>query len=205
MPWGLERGADPRANFDGKGTVPVRRGAAGMSPYGCYHMAGNVSEWTRNAAPDGRVTAGGAFTDPSYVFGDYGIYPGLASSERLGLRCALAVPGSAGEEGDAPISRAEQAPTYLRSSRAQFEAWLAHYRYDRVLPEGRVEERVETPDWTRERVTFAGAGGARIGGWLYLPKNARPPYQVIHFVLSSIVYSGTAVSTVVESDRSLRS
>ena len=95
MPWGLQRGADARANFDGKGTVPVRQGAFGMGPFGCYHMAGNVSEWTRNAAPGGFVTAGGAYTDPPYLFGDYGIYPGLGSSERIGFRCALAAPGPA--------------------------------------------------------------------------------------------------------------
>jgi len=201
MPWGLQRGADPRANFDGKGTVPVRQGAFGMGPYGLYHMAGNVSEWTRNAAPGGFVTAGGAYTDPSYLFGDYGIYPGLASSERIGFRCALAAPGMPGEEGDAPISRAEQAPTYPRSSQAQFEGWLSHYRYDRTPPEGRVEERVETPDWTRERVSFAAGGGARIKAWLYLPKSARPPYQVIQFVPGSNAYSEEPISSVAESNR----
>ena len=102
-------------------------------------------------------------------------------AHRIPLR-ARGAPARRGEEGDAPISRAEQAPTYPRSSRAQFEAWLAHYRYDRTPPDGRVEERVETPDWTRERVSFAGGGGARIKAWLYLPKSARPPYQVIQFV-----------------------
>jgi formylglycine-generating enzyme required for sulfatase activity len=201
MPWGLQRGADPRANFEGKGTVPVRQGVFGMGPYGVYHMAGNVSEWTRNAAPGGFVTAGGAFTDPPYLFGDYGIYPGLASFERIGFRCALAAPSTTGEEGDAPISRAEQAPTYPRSSRAQFEARLAHYRYDRTPPEGRVEERAETPDWTRERVSYAAGSGARIKAWLYLPKSARPPYQVIQFVPGSNAYSGEPISAIVESDR----
>ncbi len=201
MPWGLWSGADRRAVFEGKSTVPVRQGAAGMSPYGCFHMAGNVSEWLRNAAPGGFVTAGGAFSDPPYLFGDYGIYPGLTSSERIGFRCALADGGGPGDNGGAPISRAEQAPTYPRSTRAQFEAWLAHYRYDRTPPEGRVEERVETPDWTRERVSFAGGDGVRVPAWLYLPKSATPPFQVIQFVPGSGVYMGMAVNTMAESDR----
>ncbi len=201
MPWGLERGADPRADFDARDTVPVRSGAAGMSPYGCYHMAGNVTEWTRNAAPGGFVTAGGAFTDPPYLFGDYGIYPGLVSLPRIGFRCGRAVAGAAGEEGDAPISRAEQAPTYPRSSRAQFEAWLAHYRYDRMPSEGKVEERTGTPDWTRERVSFAGSGGERVTAWLYLPSSARPPFQVVQFVPGSNVYSGEPVSRFIEGGR----
>jgi eukaryotic-like serine/threonine-protein kinase len=200
MPWGLQRGADPRANFDGKGTVPVRQAPFGMGPYGVFHMAGNVSEWTRNAAPGGFVTAGGAFTDPPYLFGDYGILPGLASFERIGFRCALASAGPPGEEGDAPISRAEQAPIYPRSSRAQFEEWLSHYRYDRTPPEGRVEERIEAPDWTREHVSFLGAGGVRIQAWLYLPKSARPPYQVIQFVPGSNVYAGEPVPAIAEGD-----
>ena len=201
MPWGLQRGADPRANFDGTGTVPVRQGPFGMGPYGVFHMAGNVSEWTRNAAPGGFVTAGGAYTDPPYLFGDYGIFPGLASFERIGFRCALALPGTAGEEGESPISRTEQAPAYPRSSRAQFEAWLEHYRYDRTPSEGRVEERVETPDWTRERVSFLGAYGERLQAWLYLPKSARPPYQVVQFVPGSNVYRGEPVSSIAEGSR----
>lgn len=201
MPWGLQRGADARANFDGKGTVPVRQGIFGMGPYGALHMAGNVSEWTRNAAPGGFVTAGGAYTDPPYLFGDYGIYPGFATFERVGFRCAVAPPGAKGEEGDAPISRAEQAPVYPRSSRAQFEGWLAHYRYDRTPSDGRVEERTETQDWTRERVSFAAGGGARIKAWLYLPKSARPPFQVVHFVPASNAYAGEPITAIAESDR----
>ena len=153
-------------------------------------MAGNVTEWTRNAAPGGFVTAGGAFTDPPYLFGDYGIFPGLASSERIGFRCSFAAP-AAGEEGDSPISRAEQAPTYPRASRVQFEAWLVHYRYDRTPPDGRVEERLETPDWTRERVSFAGGGGARIKAWALSSEDARPPFQAIQFVPGSITYWGS--------------
>jgi len=52
FPWGDERPTPGIANFDREedgSTVPVLSLPAGRSPIGCFHMAGNVSEWCLDA------------------------------------------------------------------------------------------------------------------------------------------------------------
>src|SRR5262249_18323361 len=50
MPGGLPTGqtAANRANLPGRGAVAVDQFEFGISPYGCYNMAGNVAEWCVN-------------------------------------------------------------------------------------------------------------------------------------------------------------
>jgi formylglycine-generating enzyme required for sulfatase activity len=203
MPWGIGHGPTRLwpADFEGNGTVAVDHFAFGMSPYGAYNMAGNVSEWVANETPDGFVTAGGSWRDPPYIFGDYGAFPAFHASDHLGFRCALTTPGAAGDQGGAPITAREQAPSYPRSSEASFRAWLSHYRYDRTPLDPRMEETVETPEWRRERIRFLGARGQPTYAYLYLPKSARPPYQVIQFVPGSGAYDGIPPNDFVESGR----
>jgi len=71
FPWGRDvRTAELRANFGLAGSQPVGSHPAGVSPFGCYDMAGNVREWLRDPAPDGkrRIVVGGSWQDPSYMF-----------------------------------------------------------------------------------------------------------------------------------------
>ena len=203
MPWGIAHGNDlkGRANFEGSGTVPVDALEFGMSPYGCFNMAGNVTEWLLNEAPDGFLSSGGCWADPSYIFGEFGTLPGLHSSERVGFRCALTAPGVEGDQGGQKIQTRDLAPVYPRSSDADFRAWLSHYRYDKTPLEARVEETRDTPDWKLEKVTFEGAGGERTYAYLYLPKSAQPPFQVIQFIPPSPAYEGQAPNWFVESGR----
>src|SRR5581483_7181965 len=54
-PWGVAPEGDDitaRANFRGRGTMPVTSLPAGMSAYGAYHLAGNVKEWLLNRYDD---------------------------------------------------------------------------------------------------------------------------------------------------------
>jgi hypothetical protein len=200
MPWGLVRGKSDaqRANFEGSGTVPVDQLEFGMSPFGCYNMAGNVSEWLSNAAPDGFLTAGGSWADPPYLFGDYGILPAFASSDRLGFRCALVAPGTSGDQGGAPITAREQAPVYPRSSEQAFQAWARHYRYDKGPLEAKVIETIETPDWRRETIRYLGSANAEVVAHLFLPRGVQPPFQVIHFVPGSNAYNHEPPAGIVE-------
>jgi eukaryotic-like serine/threonine-protein kinase len=192
MPWGFIRQGettDDRANMRGTGTVGVESNEFGMSPFGAYNMAGNVYEWNLNQSPEGFITSGGAWNDLSYSFGDYGEYPGMYYSNRIGFRCVLNSADLAGNQGAGMLSPAE-APDYKPSSDADFRIWQKFYEYDKKSLNAKVTDTVETPDWQRERITFNGEGGETAIGYLYLPKNYKRPLQVIHYVPPGDVVRG---------------
>jgi dienelactone hydrolase len=61
-----------------------------------------------------------------------------------------------------------------------FAAYKGQYAYDKGDLAARVEQTEAAEEWTRERVTFNAAyGGERIIAYLYLPRNAAPPFQTI--------------------------
>ena len=193
MPWGVFYPGDTlaaHANFENNGTMPVASSEFGMSPFGAYNMAGNVSEWTANDTSQGRVATGGAWGDPTYVFAQYAMLPGFYSSGKLGFRCARAAAGAAGDQGASRIEIREEIPVYSASSRADLETWTARYRYERTPLDARVEETQDTPSWTRERITLAGADGERAIAYLYLPKHVAKPLQVVYFVPAGDVNQG---------------
>jgi formylglycine-generating enzyme required for sulfatase activity len=69
-PWGNDmRTAEMRANFGDAGTERVGSYVIGVSPFGCYDMAGNVREWLRDGSPDSakHSVAGGSWRDPPYM------------------------------------------------------------------------------------------------------------------------------------------
>ena len=71
FPWGDDvNTAEVRANFGLIGTAPGGQLPGGMSPFGCYDMAGNVREWLRDSVPgtSRRRVVGGSWQDPSYMF-----------------------------------------------------------------------------------------------------------------------------------------
>ncbi len=198
MPWGLEsEDTAQRANFNGKGTMPVDSFEFGVSPYGCYNMAGNVAQWCLNARGDDFFTAGGSWRGPPYLFGDYGTFPGFYSSNALGFRCVLNSPHTHGDQGATPLPAAEHVPAYPSTSEASFRGWASYYRYDRTPLEPKVEEVEETPEWKREKISYNGTGEQRTLAYLYLPKNSKPPYQVIHFVPSSSSFTSATVPQLV--------
>jgi serine/threonine protein kinase len=71
FPWGNDvKTAEIRANFELVGTRPVGSYPLGVSPFGCFDMAGNVREWLRDPASDPalRSVVGGSWEDPAYMF-----------------------------------------------------------------------------------------------------------------------------------------
>ena len=191
MPWGYFRPngkLDRRANIAGRDTVPVDSNDFGMSPFGCYNMAGNAAEWCANETDEGFSTAGGSWSDPSYNFGSISSYPGDYSSSKLGFRCVKNA-GPEGADRD-KIDIAHAVPIYRSTSDPQFQTIKAFYRYDRIQLDSKVLDTIETADWRREKIEYRGGNDEKAIAYLYLPKNTRPPYQVIQYLPAGDVYGG---------------
>jgi len=192
MPWGITPPGEDvaaRANFGGRGTMPVTSLEFGMSPFGALHMAGNAVEWTRNDTDDGYFAAGGGWTDPAYTFALLGPRPGTLSSAALGFRLAqLARAG--GVEGAERIELEREVPHYAATSEAEFARLAQVYRYEPQPLDATVEDTVETPEWTRETISFRGANDVRVTAYLYMPRHVPRPVQVLHYVPAADVDGG---------------
>ena len=189
FPWGVVAEGDDateRANFQGHGTMPVDSMPFGISPYGAYHMAGNVSEWCRNANPPGFAARGGSWKDTAYVFGQTAALPGFYSAPTLGFRC---VSGGGGDEGDFALSPSTAVPTLHPVDDKTFEEIRARYDYKHDPLNARVVERTETPEWTIEKITYS-VNGTTVPAYLYLPKGFRRPLQVIQYAAPGDVVGG---------------
>jgi formylglycine-generating enzyme required for sulfatase activity len=192
MPWGPFNAGDTldlRANF-GHRTWPVTSAPFGMSPFGAYNMAGNVSEWTRNDSAEGYMATGGAWGEPLYTFGQYGGRPGFYSAGNLGFRLAHPAGSDTRDQGGGRLESSGEIPVYTANSPAAFNALAAKYRSDAAPLDARVEESVTTQDWTRERISFASPSGDRATAYLYLPHHTPGPLQTLHFVPAGDVDSG---------------
>jgi eukaryotic-like serine/threonine-protein kinase len=181
------------ANFREAG--PIAAGASrSMMAYGAFDMAGNVREWCWNETAEGRIIRGGAWDDAAYQFTRLSEAPPMDRSPRNGLRLALypdsgAAPGWAFEptQINRPPSRLGVRPV----DDAVFQVYREQFAYDPTPLNARVEYRREHPGgWVEERITFDAAyGGERVAAHLFLPGDARPPYQtVIYFPGSNAVY-----------------
>ena len=163
--------------------MPVDSFEFGMSPYGCYNMAGNVSEWCFNQQEEGFSAPGGSWQDPAYMFGRISAFPGFYSSSSLGFRCALTSPGATSDQGGMKIVTKTDAAVFVPSKAVSFETLASHYRYEKTPLDPQIIEVIETEAWRREKITLAGAAGERAIAYLYLPKNAQKPFQAIVFGL----------------------
>lgn len=192
FPWGLlGEGVDAsdRMNFNGKGPLPVKSMPFGMSPYGAYHMAGNVSEWTRSPMPPGYVARGGSWNDALYTFGRTGALPAMYASGEVGFRCVKPLEGDGTDQGEFALSQTGFVPQYQPVDDSAFEALRARYEYPKTPLTARVVERADQGDWIREKIEYD-VDGQSVPAYLYLPKNYRRPLQVIHFSPAGDVYSG---------------
>jgi dienelactone hydrolase len=184
----------PFSNFGGRGPVAVGS-LPGVTAYGAYDMAGNVREWCWNEAPAGRAVRGGSWEDNTYEFGNVRQAPAMDRSSRNGFRLAFYPhPDKIPQKALAlalPPARADvriQQPV----SDEIFKVYKEKFAYDKTDLNAKVDSRAESPGgWIRERVSFNAAyGGERVAAYLFLPKNAQPPYQTV------IYFPGTAVTKV---------
>jgi formylglycine-generating enzyme required for sulfatase activity/dienelactone hydrolase len=174
------------ANHDGAGPRPASRGS--MSAHGAVDMSGNVREWSANASDNAtRLTLGGAWTDPAYQYLFPDARPPFNRSPGNGLRVMKRVGGTsgAGESPDVTAALPGLPAVDPRTRRPVSDAEFAVFARFFELKPVPLDPRVETADdsskvWIKYRVSFAaGYGGERMTALLYLPRAARPPYQVV--------------------------
>jgi dienelactone hydrolase len=184
------------SNFGGKGPATVGSSRA-ISPFGTYDMAGNVKEWCWNEARGGRMILGGAWNEARYMFQDYDAQSPFERLPTNGVRLAKYIapppPASLGRIETRYRDYTKERPV----SDEVFEVLRGLYRYDPRPLNARVEAAEGSPWGRKETITFdAAQGSERVRAYLYLPKNARPPYQ-------TVIYFPGGDATVLRSSRDL--
>lgn len=178
------------SNFGAEGPRPVGAQPS-LSSYGNLDMAGNVREWVWNAELDRRYTLGGAWSDPTYLYTGPDALDPMDRSPILGVRCALyeTRPPEAAFGAIQYVVRdlSKERPVDDRA----FDIYRRLFDYDPIDLGTKVESVDDRSEhWRLEKVSFAAAyGGERIPARLFLPKNAKPPFQaVVYFPPGSALF-----------------
>jgi dienelactone hydrolase len=175
----------PLANLAGKAVSPV--GATkSLNRFGAYDLAGNVKEWIVNpAGGDLRYIVGGAWDEPPYMFTEPDARPTFERAANFGFRC---VRYDEGDPSPAAFSGLIVRPNrdYTAEKPAEdavFDAYRRFFAYDRTAVKASATSTFDDhPDWRIESVSFPAAyGGESIPARVYLPRNAKPPYQTVIF------------------------
>jgi hypothetical protein len=188
----------PHSNFDRTGSAPVGT-YDGISPSGAFDMAGNVREWTWNRSKNDRFLLGGGWNDPEYMFTDVNAQSPLSREEANGFRLMVSLDSTNLALAREPIDRLDR--DYLSErpvSDEIFEVYRRLYAYDATAINDEVVTREEVENWTREEIELDAAyGDERLTVFLYLPRDAEPPYRpIVYFPGSSAIYyrENTAVN-----------
>ncbi|MCA1733791.1 MAG: SUMF1/EgtB/PvdO family nonheme iron enzyme, partial [Acidobacteria bacterium] len=177
------------SNFEGEGALPVGS-LGGLGSWGTYDMAGNVKEWCLNAVDQRRYALGGSWLDPGYSYVEQDAQDPLSRRAGYGMRLmSVATPIPEALSEDVSPETFEIPPPV---DDATFRLIAGAYAYDPLPLNERTEEIDDTHDgWRKERVSFDAAyGGERITAYVFIPKNAQPPYQtIVYFPGSDAVFT----------------
>jgi serine/threonine protein kinase/formylglycine-generating enzyme required for sulfatase activity/dienelactone hydrolase len=179
----------PMSNFSGN-AVAAEGKYGGLGPYGTYDTAGNVREWVLNPVDkDLRFILGGSWRSPSYMYSTPEAASPFDRSETNGFRCVRNLaPLAAAISGE--VKRTTRDFTKFKPADDEvFHAYQLLYKYPKTPLNVQEQELVqETVDWREEKVSFdTGYRGERMTAYLFLPKNAKPPYQTVLFFPSARV------------------
>ena len=152
-----------------------------MGPLGTFDTAGNVKEWTMNAAPTGeRYILGGAWNESGLRV------RGLGRADAVCPRRDVWLPlrethGGVARRGGRRTHALNPRPPPPPVDDDTYRLYAALHRYDKQPLDSRVERTDDSsPYWRRETVSFTAAyANDRVLAHLFLPKKARPPYSVV--------------------------
>jgi dienelactone hydrolase len=143
-----------------------------------------VKEWCWNEAQDAkRLILGGGFGEPAYMFNFTDAQSPWDRRANFGFRCVkLDSPANAAAKSRIEVTTRDYWKEKPVSDEV-FKAYSAFYAYDKGELNAQVEEIGSMESWSRVRVTFDAAyGHERVTAYLFLPRNAPPPFQaVVHF------------------------
>ena len=190
----------PASNINGKEPAPVGTFKA-VTGTGLFDMAGNVREWCANQVADGsaRYHLGGSWADPTYMFTYGDARDPFDRAETNGFRLVKYLDGPMPPSVLAPIRPPVREGARTPPPPEIVEAYATLYRYDPVPLESKVESRDDGNDqWVTEVVTYTTPDGKeRWPAYLFLPKNARPPYQAAVIAPNSGVIRSTPLATMI--------
>jgi dienelactone hydrolase len=200
----------PLSNFGGKGPAPVAT-YQGMGPYGTFDLAGNVREWTWNAASGGRRwILGGAWSDPSYMFSVPNSLPPEDRTAANGFRCMRTDPGVS--VPPRLLDMLEVSSPDYRGVRPvnddTFALFARQLTYIPLAAAADVVQRETTSSGSiREQVSLdAGYDGERLTIQMFLPPDRKPPYQaVVYFPALNAFQSRAASRTYLAADYVVKS
>jgi dienelactone hydrolase len=136
---------------------------------------------SENEAEDAkRLILGGGFDEPNYMFNFTDAKSPWDRLATCGFRCVKL---------DSPPAAAATARLEFKirdywkvkpAADAVFKAYTALYVYDKGELNAVVDQKEEMESWSRAKVTFDAAyGQERVPAYLFLPKNASPPFQTV--------------------------
>lgn len=171
----------PFSNFSRKGPAPVGQ-FRGVGPFDTVDMAGNVKEWVWTETGEVlRFLLGGGWSDPTYQFFDADARSPWDRSAMNGFRCMRYLR----EPPPALLARKQRRfRDYSKEKPVSEEAFALirpWYECDRSPLNARIEEGdTSAKDWTGQKITVDAAyDRQRLPIFLFLPKTAHPPYQVV--------------------------
>src|SRR5207342_2001981 len=143
-----------------------------------------------------RFILGGAWSSPTYQFNQPDAKPPFDRGASNGFRCAL-YPTPPRPSLLAPIRRSFRDYSVEKPVGDEaFRVIRGAYAYaPRELKASLDEVDDSSPYWRKEKVSFSAAyGNERVPAFVFLPKNARPPFQALVYSPSAGAVTSTFAS-----------
>ena len=152
-----------------------------------------MKEWSLNAQGDHHYILGGAWDEPQYMILRAESFPPLFRRNNFGFRCMQTLSENDIYQAAAAPVEMVQPPDYSQyepCTDGEFQLLKSFYDYPPTELDAVVVSRQErAQEIVTEEVSFSAAyGGERMIAYLFLPKNGKPPFQVM------IYYPGGAAN-----------